>query len=237
MLQSNWQKISADRDTEMKTLFDAAAILRKSISNCKKWKFTGSLELYSFFRWVIQGPNNFLSAEKKCDEVHKRSMSLAQSTVSLCLTERQIKYKKSETLRSTAEMPQQLAVGLAVQRAVRSKELISMLHGFVMLADYNRILRVEVQIESSVLKCMAQNDGVYLPPDIVEGRHVFYAVDNVDFAEDTPDGKRTFHGIAMAIYQRSDPQDKEPDLNVDTPDQSRSISALHESITSLPGMS
>ena len=42
---------------------------------------------------------------------------------------------------------------------------------------------------------------MYLPPDIVVGGHIFLAVDNVDFCEDTPDGKRTFHGTAMAIYQ------------------------------------
>jgi len=36
----------------------------------------------------------------------------------------------------------------------------------------------------------------------------------------------------MAIYQ-SVPEDKKPDLNVDTPDQSRSIRELPESITSL----
>ena len=42
------------------------------------------------------------------------------------------------------------------------------------------------------------------PRDIVKGRHVFFAIDNVDFAKDTPDGKRTFHGTAMAIYQRAD---------------------------------
>ena len=69
-------------------------------------------------------------------------------------------------------MPQQLAVGLAVHQTVRSKELICMLHGFGMSVDYNRILRVEAQIESSVIKCMAQNDGLYLPPDMVMGRHV-----------------------------------------------------------------
>ena len=33
------------------------------------------------------------------------------------------------------------------------------------------------------------------PRDIVKGRHVFFAIDNVDFAEDTPDGKRMFHGL------------------------------------------
>lgn len=76
----------------MKTLFDAAVVLRKAIRKCKKWKFTGSLEnisdqnlpmeLYSFFRWVIQGPSNSLSVETKSNEVHKRAMSLTQSTVS-----------------------------------------------------------------------------------------------------------------------------------------------------------
>ncbi|KAK3741259.1 hypothetical protein QZH41_019956, partial [Actinostola sp. cb2023] len=101
---------------------------------------------------------------------------------------RQVKHKKSETTRMTAEMPQQLAIGLAVHQAVCSKELISLLHGFGMSVDYNRVLRVESQIESNVLQRMEQNDSVYLPPDIVKGRHVFFVIDNVDFAEDTPDG-------------------------------------------------
>ena len=92
-------------------------------------------------------------------------MSLTQSTVAMCLSDRQVKHKKSETSRMTAEMPQQLAIGLAVHQAVRSKEFISLLHGFGMSVDYNRVLRVESQIESNVLQRMEQNDSVYLPPD------------------------------------------------------------------------
>ena len=102
-----------------------------------------------------------------------------------------------------------------------------------MSVDYNRVLRVETQIEASVLKRIEQNDGVYLPPDIVVRHHVFFAVDNVDFCEDTPDGKRTFHGTAMAIYQRTNAQDQVPDIAVDPKIQSRSIKDLPESITEL----
>lgn len=83
------------------------------------------------------------------------------------------------------------------------------------------------------MKRIKQNDGVYLPPDIVVGRHVFFAVDNVDFCEDTPDGKRTFHGTAMAIYQRTNVQDQVPDIAVDPKIQSHSIKDLPESITEL----
>lgn len=93
-------------------------------------------------------------------------------------------------------MPQQSAVGLAVHQAVRSKEFICMLHRFGMSVDYNTIFIVEAQIESSAPKRMAQNDGLHLPPDTVMERHIFFAIDDVDFAEDTPDGKRTFHGTA-----------------------------------------
>ena len=69
---------------------------------------------------------------------------------------------------------------------------------------------------------------------LVLGRHVFFAVDNVDFAEDTPDGKNTFHGTAMAIYQRQEPSDVAPELTVDPRDQCRrSIRQLPESVTTL----
>ena len=71
-------------DSDMKTRFDAAAIIRK-------WKFTGSLinlpdanvpaELFSFYRWIIQGPKHELSAGKKCEEVYNRVMALSQTTV------------------------------------------------------------------------------------------------------------------------------------------------------------
>jgi len=102
------------------------------------------MKLYSFFRWVIQGPNNFQL---------KRSLMRCISVQWILLKVRQIKNK--ETLRwSTAEMPQQLAVGLAVHKAVQSKALINMLHGFGMLADKNRILRA---IGAARTKCSLES--------------------------------------------------------------------------------
>ncbi|KAK3708724.1 hypothetical protein QZH41_004431 [Actinostola sp. cb2023] len=231
-------------EPQIKTLYDAAVLLRHCINKSKEWDFTGSLdnitdeqlpkELYSFFRWVIQGPKATLNAEEKSLEVHKRAVSLSQSTISMTLSERQAQNKKSEILKVTKEMPQQLAVGLAVHQAFRCKEIVNMLHGFGMSVEYNRLLRVEAQIEKSVLQRIEQNGGVYLPPDIVIGRHVFFAIDNVDFAEDTYDGKRTLHGAAMAIYQKRDPGDVEPDLRFEsTANVDRTIKDLPESFTTL----
>lgn len=68
------------------------------------------------------------------------------------------------------------------------------------------------QIEESVLKRMEHNDGLFLPPDIVKGRHVFFAIDNIDFQEDTYDGSNTLHGTSMAIYQKCQSDDEKPQL-------------------------
>lgn len=216
------ENTKAKCNEEMKVLFDAAAVLRKAINRSKRWEFTGSLEnvdsevvpeeLYLFCRWLIQGHKTEMACGDKIEEVRKRAMSLSQTAISLCLTERQTNNKNSETLRLSREMPQQLAIGLAVHQATRSKELVNMLHGFGMTVEYNRIMRVEAQIEATVLQRMEQNGGIYLPPGIVEGRHVFFAVDNVDFNEDTYDGQQTLHGAAMAIYQKRDPEDDVQEL-------------------------
>ena len=115
-------------------------------------------------------------------------------------------------MQKSREMPQQLAVGLAVHQAVRSNEIVNMLYGFGMSVEYNRLLRIEAQIEENVLQRMNQLDGIYLPPDIVKGRHVFFAVDNIDFKEDTYDGQGTLHGTAMAIYQKQEVHDSAPEL-------------------------
>ena len=112
----------------------------------------------------------------------------------------------------TRKMLEHLTVSLAIHQAVRSKELVNIPHGFGMAVKYNRLLRVESQIEKTVLKRIESEGGMFLPPDIVKGWHVYFATDNIDFSEDTPDGKRTLHGTAVPIYQKVGPPDEEPVL-------------------------
>lgn len=148
-------------------------------------------------------PKNNNKCRGKSSEVRKRAVFLAQSTISLTLMEQQAKSKKSEMVKARREMPQ--GVGLAIHQTFRSKEIIKMLYGFGFSVEKKRLLRVEADIVQSVIRRMKQNDVVYLPPDILLGRHVFFAVDNVDFSEDTHDGRKTFEfrGAAMAIYQKT----------------------------------
>jgi len=230
-------------ESDMRVLYKASSILRRAIRKADKWTFTGNLsdstsehvpeELYIFYRWLIQGPNTTLSTDKEYFVVNKHAVSLAQSTVAKYLSPQQVGNKVTKTFKMTHEMPQQLAIGIAMRQATRSKKVVDMLHKFGVSVEYNRLLRIEGQIASTVLQRMAINDGLYMPPDVVMGRYLFFAVDNVDFAEDTTDGKRTLHATAMAIYQRCDPGDEIPKLELTGPAQMRSITDLPSITTKL----
>ena len=102
----------------------------------------------------------------------------------------------------------QLAVGLSVHQATRSRSLLEILNGFGVSVDYKRILKLETQIAEEVCNQMAI-EGVYIPPFVQQNRFVFFAIDNSDFNEDTPDGKRTTHATATVVYQQTLPGDED----------------------------
>ena len=84
---------------ELKSLFDAAKILRKAVIDSEKWEFTGDLtnanekhvpnKLVHFFSWFIRGASD-IKDEKKKILVEKRTQSLAQNTIYACLSPRKV---------------------------------------------------------------------------------------------------------------------------------------------------
>ena len=182
---------------DMNLLYKAALVLRNKIELSKPWEFQGSLtdindehlpkELYSFYHWVLEGPKTSLSSDFQSAFVSKNAQSLAQTTVSMYLSKYQIQRTNAQCFKSTREMPQQLAIGLAICQAIRSKFVINLLHDFGVTLEYNRLLCIEAQIANSVLQRIC--DDVYIPPDIIKNRHINFAIDNIDFSEDTPNGK------------------------------------------------
>ena len=213
---------------DMKTVFDASQILRKAISSHiveKPWNFNGSLsdtdlsttypdELRHFLRWVILGPTSNLDEDKTSDRTvfDKEIHSTAQSVMFAFKTKRQISRESKSPLegnkRHVNEWPMQLAVGLSVHQATRSRSLLEILNGFGVSVDYKRILKLETQIAEEVCNQMAI-EGVYIPPFVQQNRFVFFAIDNSDFNEDTPDGKRTTHATATVVYQQTLPGDED----------------------------
>ena len=56
---------------------------------------------------------------------------------------------------------------------------------------------------------MRETPGYCLPDVIKKGITVFFAVDNIDFLEDTPYGQSTLHGTLIVVNQK-EKKDAEP---------------------------
>lgn len=115
----------------------------------------------------------------------------------------------------------------------RNKKLLELLNSQGYCISYSRVLMVETALANAVVENTKQFHGIYVPPILKKGKFLFFAVDNTDFAEDTPDGKGTTHGTITAIYQRADTSREPiaPPLHFqDTKANSLSMTPHHTSI-------
>ncbi|CAG9769899.1 unnamed protein product [Ceutorhynchus assimilis] len=83
---------------------------------------------------------------------------------------------------------------------------VDILSSLGLSVDYSKIIMIETDMAKSVLKTITDNDGVYIPPELQEKEFVHFAADNLDFHEDTPDGRRTLHATVLVGYQKNTEQ-------------------------------
>ena len=50
--------------------------------------------------------------------------------------------------------------------------------------------------------------GVFVSPNINYNTPLHFAIDNVDFSNNTPDGKNEFHGVGQVVFQKSNAKKK-----------------------------
>ena len=71
-----------------------------------------------------------LSNDAKLSVMSKNAITLAQTMVTMFVSKHQIRRKATQTLRTVREMPNQLAVGIAIRQAIWRKKVVNILHGF-----------------------------------------------------------------------------------------------------------
>jgi len=144
-----------------------------------------------------------------------------------CLTDRQ---SRSTVTQHTRNLPLQVAVGLTVHGKTHSKFLVDLVHNLGCSIEYSKVLRTETAMANEVSRQMDSSGGLYVPSDLVCGRFMFCAADNIDFLEDTPDGKSTLHATVMTCYQQCAEDDHSKSLHVAGPALDRSMKMLKLSI-------
>ena len=99
---------------------------------------------------------------------------------------------------SHMETPFTVGLGLLIHQMTRSKTLINNL---ILFCIYYIILGYQTAIAKTVIQEVETNNRLYLPLPIVKEQPVYFAIDNVDFKNNTRNSKNEVHGTGIIVYQ------------------------------------
>lgn len=166
------------------------------------WSFDGSViacnetgvhaELVTLLRWILQRSKS-PSTESRANELNNSCIMMSDPIDRACKTARQVTLTpKSEesTFHTMIENP--YAVGLSLY----------MCHNFrnhKAAISYKWVIKICNKIVTTVCENIKQY-GVYVSPGLLKNRRIRVYIDT---KLDTSDGKQSFHGTALAEYQRS----------------------------------
>jgi hypothetical protein len=207
-----------DLKGEMTALYRCSKLIRQAVLQTRKecpWSFEGSLvgcseagvpaELITFMRWILQGAKA-ATTETRTELLHKSCIILSQSIIQACKTDRQVTLtpvSSESTFRSMFESPYAVGLSLYMYHNFRSQRAVSLLNTCGAGISYDRVSTICNTIAHAVSQNITEY-GVYVPPGLLRNKRIRASLDNIDKKVDTPDGKKSFHGTALAVYQRSD---------------------------------
>ena len=93
--------------------------------------------------------------------------------------------------------PKHVGLANAVHQETRSKRLVQMLHSAGHCISYKQLLTVTTGLAEAVLCSADAATGATVPPNLVPGKFVHFAVDNIDILDESLDGKDTFHATQV----------------------------------------
>ena len=198
--------LSQPETVKVGTILAAANYLRSDLKQQPTVHVTGSSDideakagdtlpdsLYMFLRWLLEGTDGkeSITLQKsvcECTETDRKILSMGQDLVWILSKGR--KYT-----------PKHIGLAMAIKHLTGSKDILSIIHRYGHCASYSTIERFETAIAIEYL-ARQSDDKVLIPANIKAGTFVQAAADNLDFQEETLDGKMTTHATTMVLYQR-----------------------------------
>ena len=71
-------------------------------------------------------------------------------------------------------------------------------------------MKIENDFANEVKEKMTNNNNIYLPPTLNQNTPLHFGIDNIDFKNDTPDGKAEFHGTTQVVFQKCSNEIEQP---------------------------
>jgi len=227
---------SASDSRSIEKMYEATKMIRKEItlSAQEKWRYKGKFDDYNqpdqltmFVRWILLGPDSKATLDKD-STLNKNVDLVVQMIMQNSVSDKQANHvptddQTSRGSYSTIETPLSVGLAIYIHKQTRSKKLINFLYDLNLSVSLNKLYDIQQDIATAIHEENKSNDGVFMPSSVNTDVLKHFAIDNVDFAIDTPDGKKQLHGTAMVVYQEKAVQHTRP-IKLE-----RSVSSLKKS--------
>ena len=151
-------------------------------------------------KWVLIGPLTEIqksARREKLDILVGKVMQLVSQNVK---TNRQVNYDQDKSY-NKIETPLSIGTSLFLYHNTRSKKLVDFISDLNIGVNYDKVISIKKDTESSIQEQRDKNNGVFIPTGFVPGKTTFFGIDNGAVKIDTPDGKKQLHGTITAAYQ------------------------------------
>jgi hypothetical protein len=162
-------------------------------------------------RWIIQG-TAVTKTQTRMEGTNRSCALIGQHIIQEFKSDRQVQYQSkssTSTFRFKTETPLGVGLSLHSHHVHRSRKDIEMLYHSGFGVSYQRVKDITSKIATTVQENMNEFSGVYIPPGLLKNLPIRCSADNIDAKVDTADGRNTFHGTALAVYEEVPPDESE----------------------------
>ena len=196
---------------DIESVSGLSRVLRYEALDYRHWKFTGDFSTWKnppvlefFLKQIMIGPKHRQLKGVRKEDADKCVDVVCQMIVQNTKSDRQVNLKSERVFKQPVETPLSVGVPLALHARFRDFHLVSNLSDVFIGNEYRHLIDFEKRVEFAVLERVAST-GCYCIPDFVRrGVHLWFAIDNIDFLENTAYGQNTLHGTLLVLFQRDE---------------------------------
>ena len=105
--------------------------------------------------------------------------------------------------KDTVETPFAVGLGILVHKETRNKKMIEYLSDLGLSISYKKAMKIETGLGNMIVEKRNSNEGVYIPDNLTQNSCLHFAIDNIDFENDTANGQGEFHGTTSHFSEKA----------------------------------
>ena len=159
---------------------------------------------------MIIGPQTEIDSNLRKKNLDTYIGTIAQIVMKATKSKRQVNYKSTTDtdFGEVVETPFSVGVGLHVHKETRNKKVINFLSDLGLSVSYKWVLKIEHGLANFVVEKVTTKGGVFIPSSLELGIKPHFAIDSIDFKNNTPDVKSEFHGTTLVVFQSNPTQQR-----------------------------